>query len=87
MYYENKTNKCKRTYVNLLHSERREPPTCFGLLFLTISRRCFTKDTLQRPADRTLPPYLDDDTTHIHSKWTLNTRANLAQIIYLYFIV
>jgi len=72
--------------VNLLHPVGRETPTCFGHLFMTISRRCFTKDMLQRPGDRTLPPYLDDDTTHIHSKWTLNTRVNLAQIIYLYFI-
>ena len=32
LHYENKTNKHKWKYVNLLHYERCKPPTCFGHL-------------------------------------------------------
>ena len=38
LHYENKTNKCICRYVNLSHSKRRKPPTCFGSPYVIIFR-------------------------------------------------
>jgi len=48
---ENKTKKCTRKNVNLLHFNRYKPPTCF-VIFVAISGRYFyegyiTKTTKQ----------------------------------------